>query len=223
MAKGHQMWIENIGTNYNLRKAGSMITHKIWTVSGREFDLSNPQPDEIRLADIILPLAEAPRYAAQTRQPLSVLSHQLTMSKIVPRHLSAAALLHDAGEAYTGDIIGPIKRLLPPDARLLLKTLELGILEAIEKALGIEFVSDLPDLDKYDKALAEHEMLYFYGRPVASAGLFEPELAQRLISRSLNRSKHVVAFEYLSALAHLSPAARDLAAQFNRERRALTA
>jgi len=193
-----------------------MSDHKTTTTSGQLFDLLEPDPEQINLAEIITPLCRAQRYAGQTIKPLSVGAHSLILSRLVPRPLRAAALLHDAAEAYTGDITEPIKGLLPAATLNLLESVERGILQAIEDHLGLLFVGNLPAVMPYDQALAQLEMLHFYGRqPTHQAlALIEPLTATQQLSRALYMTPDQIAFEFLCALCDLSPGLRKEALDY---------
>jgi 5'-deoxynucleotidase YfbR-like HD superfamily hydrolase len=81
---------------------------KTITYSGKNIDLYNLKTDDIDIIDISYGLSNIPRFAGQV--PFySVALHSIEVSKIVPDHLKMSALLHDATEAYIGDIIAPIK------------------------------------------------------------------------------------------------------------------
>lgn len=184
-----------------------MSQHKVWTRSKILFDLVEPDPDEVVLSDIVFPLSSKRRYSDQTTLPLTVAAHSVILSRFVPPHLKAAAVLHDAAEAYTGDIIAPIKKLFP-DFAMHLKTLELGVLTAIEQAFEVPFVEHLPDLDRWDKALADIEMNFFYGRAIHHS-LVEWASALREIQRFTQMSVDSIAFEFMLSICEISSITRS--------------
>jgi hypothetical protein len=85
----------------------------ILTASGKHFDFSDPQPDQIDILDIAQALAFESRFAGHTRYYYSVAQHSELASRIVGDTFALEALLHDAAEAYTKDIPLPLKQLLP--------------------------------------------------------------------------------------------------------------
>lgn len=84
------------------------------TLSGHHLDLLNPQPDQIDFYDIATALARAERFAHHCPvRGYSVLQHSLHVASLLDDPEERLyALLHDASEAYTGDIITPVKQLL---------------------------------------------------------------------------------------------------------------
>lgn len=58
--------------------------------------------------------------------------HSLTVAALVPEELKLAALLHDAAETYVGDMVKPLKALLPA-----FEAIEERVAEAISQAFGI--------------------------------------------------------------------------------------
>jgi hypothetical protein len=81
----------------------------IQTFTGKRFDLLNPQPEMVCTEDIAHHLSLLNRFTGATRFPYSVAQHSVLMSHIVPPELAKAALLHDAHEAYVGDVSAPLK------------------------------------------------------------------------------------------------------------------
>lgn len=82
--------------------------NKTITYSGKNIDLYNLKTDDIDIIDISYALSNIPRFNGQV--PFySVGLHSINVAKIVPENLKISALLHDASEAYIGDMISPIK------------------------------------------------------------------------------------------------------------------
>lgn len=81
------------------------------TATGRAFVFADPRP---HLADIAWSLAGQPRYLAHTRRTYSVAEHSIRVAGYLERTygdplLVLAGLVHDAGEAYYGDVPSPVK------------------------------------------------------------------------------------------------------------------
>ena len=85
----------------------------ILTRTGRRFDLLMPMANQVSTLDIAHALANICRFNGHTRHHYSVAQHCLLVASIVPPEHQLAALLHDATEAYVGDMVRPLKALLP--------------------------------------------------------------------------------------------------------------
>lgn len=80
------------------------------TYSGKQFHPFDPRPDDIEIIDIAHALAMTCRFGGHTKQFYSVAQHcVLVASKASPAN-ALRALMHDAPEAYTGDLVRPIKK-----------------------------------------------------------------------------------------------------------------
>ncbi|KUM43702.1 hypothetical protein [Pseudomonas sp. EpS/L25] len=84
----------------------------ILTATGRRLDLTGSMADDIDPLDLARGLSRACRFAGQTTAFYSVAQHSVLASYHVPPEDALPALLHDAAEAYLGDLTGPLKRLL---------------------------------------------------------------------------------------------------------------
>jgi len=90
------------------------MSAKILTHSGYWFDLEHPETSYISIDDIAHGLSNACRFAGQCFHFYSVAQHCVNVSYAVDdERLALAALLHDASEAYTGDMSSPLKSLCP--------------------------------------------------------------------------------------------------------------
>lgn len=84
------------------------------TYTGRKFFPLDPRAEDIDLKDIAWGLAHQCRYNGHGRFYYSVAEHSVLLSThFAETTLAREALLHDAAEAYIGDVIRPLKRSLP--------------------------------------------------------------------------------------------------------------
>src|SRR3954465_12827051 len=89
--------------------AFSMVTYL-----GNRIDPTKLSPEDIDIEDVAHSLSQICRFAGHTRTHYSVAQHSVLLSLLddLPWHLQKAALLHDASEAYMGDVPRPIKQIL---------------------------------------------------------------------------------------------------------------
>lgn len=82
----------------------------IITYSGRHVNPTDLRPEDICIEDIAHALALCNRFAGHTRRPISVAQHSVYVARLCRGvenrniALESQALLHDASEAYLGDI-----------------------------------------------------------------------------------------------------------------------
>ncbi len=90
------------------------MRHCIPTFSGEAFDPFDPDPSKIHITDIAHQLAALNRWNGATNwsatsPPISVAEHSVRVANQCPRVYRLDGLLHDAAEAYLGDIPRPYK------------------------------------------------------------------------------------------------------------------
>ena len=103
----------------------------IGTISGTRFDAWNIKPDDIKLIDIATGISNVCRFSGQVPWHYSVAQHSLLISRIVPEKYALEGLMHDAAEAYLGDVPKPIRTGLA-DYNALMKLVETAIASKFE-------------------------------------------------------------------------------------------
>ena len=97
---------------------------RIDTFSGLKFSFLTPEIGHISIIDIGKGLANKGHFGGQTEHFFSIAQHSLLVLNLMTLDfknnykMGMAALLHDASEAYTGDMVKPLKELLPEFKRI---------------------------------------------------------------------------------------------------------
>lgn len=82
------------------------------TNSAIVFSIDHPKVEDIEVEDIAHALSLICRYNGQIREFYSVAQHSILVASMVPSKYAMFALMHDASEAYIGDVITPLKKVL---------------------------------------------------------------------------------------------------------------
>ena len=119
----------------------------IQLASGRFFHLLNPSPEEVFIEDIAAATSKLCRWTGHVTSYFSVAQHSFMVSYNVPEQDALWGLLHDATEAYMGDISRPLKKTLDILAPGLLHEFEKALMDAI--AERFELRGDMPSTVKH--------------------------------------------------------------------------
>lgn len=133
---------------------------RIKTASEHLIDLEQPHSVDIEIGDIAKGLSQVNRYGGQTYRPYSVAQHSVYVSYAYPDFMSKyrdwvltpsawgqvalAGLMHDASEAYIGDVMKPLKEAMPQYRRI-----EANLMEAIAQRFNInrDFLAAVHEVD----------------------------------------------------------------------------
>lgn len=140
---------------------------KFGTRSGYMFDLLTPDPNMVDIEEIAHCLAYECRYNGHIPGDnfLSVAEHSVAVCERIQKDVESGsvnvpliALLHDAHEAYTGDVTAPLKRLLPE-----IREVERVIQEVVHTKYGISEVSEKTArvVKRADEQVGEMERMIF--------------------------------------------------------------
>jgi len=162
----YQILSTNFGFGYKEVKRAWKNVH-FGTRSGFMFDLLTPDENMISIEEIAHCLAYECRYNGHVPGDnfLSVAEHSVVVCERIQKSIESGAvnvaliaLLHDAHEAYTGDAVAPLKRILPE-----IKEIEKTIQDVIHKKFGISPVSEKTAsiVKRADEQSAELEVLQF--------------------------------------------------------------
>lgn len=126
-------------TKQENRMAFGCNANTIKLCSGRYFDLRDPKPDQFDITDIAGGLSRICRFGGQVPVFYSVAEHswqcaQVAIADDLPTDGVLAVLLHDAAEAFIGDVVKPLKVMLPGYAAI-----EARVEATIEIAFGVDF------------------------------------------------------------------------------------
>jgi hypothetical protein len=94
------------------------LANTIKVAAGHYVDLADPQPETIDIISIATALGRICRFGGHCPQFYSVAEHcvhayELARADGLPTEALKAILLHDAAEAYIGDMVRPLKITMP--------------------------------------------------------------------------------------------------------------
>ncbi len=115
----------------------------IQTYTGRRFDLFHPDPEQVDIRDIAHALGRICRWTGHTLNAYSVAEHSVRVALLVEAWdptAAYAALMHDAHEAYVGDVSSPMKQAMRRQAKVgpcSFDRIEDRVVQAVRHALAI--------------------------------------------------------------------------------------
>ena len=91
------------------------LRHGGWflTSTGKQFFPLDPRAEDICIEDIAHALSNVCRFGGHCRDFYSVAQHSVHVSDLVPPEHAMLGLMHDATEAYIGDMVRPLKLCMP--------------------------------------------------------------------------------------------------------------
>jgi hypothetical protein len=133
---------------------------------GSYFDFEAPETSAFSIDDIAHGLSQICRFTGQCGAFYSVAEHSIHVSRLVPPEHALAGLLHDAAEAFLGDVSKPLKTMMP-DYRAIEKRVEWAVLARFRVAF-------MPDCVKH----ADRIMLLTEQRALMANADLWPDLAE---------------------------------------------
>lgn len=141
----------------------------ILTQSGTYFDFTDPENSEFTIEDIAHALAHICRFTGHPRFFYSVAQHSVLCSLICAPEHALVTLMHDAAEAFVGDVSRPLKALLP----------DYKVIETrVEEAIANRFLLPYPwpdEVKRVDAMMLRHEQRSLMGNHSTWNGSVTPD------------------------------------------------
>ena len=146
----------------------------IRTWSGKHIKYDEFSVEDVDILDIAHALSMVCRFGGHVPRHYSVAEHCLLVAQLVPDELKLAALLHDAAEAYVGDMVSPLKRLLPH-----YRAMETNIQFKIDSVFSAHHIGEATQvIHEADMKALYIEARSFYGENEIEAWGFAPEIVE---------------------------------------------
>jgi len=145
-------------------------TSRIPTYTGRLVDVLNLNWRDICIEDIAHALSNYCRFTGHVRHHYSVAQHSILVSHVVPQRFALHGLLHDASEAYLGDISRPLKY---SDVMAKYRILERRTQETINGVFGLT-INEPKEVKHADNVVLATELRDLFDRVEENLGLPEP-------------------------------------------------
>lgn len=141
--------------------SGPITGNTIRRFSGGYFDFADPESTPVSLVDIAVGLSNTCRFAGQLNEFYSVAEHSIHCLHVANEmgcslYEKRAVFMHDAAEAFVGDVPKPLKIMLPG-----YKQIEKQVEAAIFKHFDIVM---FPVVKEIDLMLLRAEKEHFFGK-----------------------------------------------------------
>jgi 5'-deoxynucleotidase YfbR-like HD superfamily hydrolase len=133
-------------------KGNDAVKAYIATVTGKKFFLLSPKLEDIDIQDIAHALAMQCRWTGHTKFHYSIAQHSYYCSFLGPESEAFDRLMHDASEAYIGDLNRPLKHYT--EAGIAYRRQEAVIQRAIAERFGFSIIEPI------SVKIADNMMLY---------------------------------------------------------------
>jgi hypothetical protein len=193
---GERRWaprLEAEGTMDLARGAGTQrLGDWMQTYTGLQFWPLDPRPGEVRAEDVARALSMQCRFNGHSEAFYSVAQHSVHVSRLVPPEDALWGLMHDAAEAYVGDMIRPIKT---PEFR----AMEDGVLRAVASRFGLPWPAP-PSVREADGAALATEARDLMKAPPAPWEPLPPPDPRPILALGPREAE----LEFLGRLRHLA-------------------
>lgn len=172
------------------------------TYKGNRFDFNNMGKTVLDIEDIAHSLSLVCRFGGHCREFYSVAQHSVYVSQLCKPDHKLAGLLHDATEAYIGDMVTPLKRLVPD-----FQNYEGDLWRVLAKQFGLprEMPQDVRDADITMLAAEARDLLNAdvstWGLKAAPESIKIVPWAPKLAEKYFLEAFHTMDGEYARALA----------------------
>jgi len=135
------------------------VGNTIKVAAGHYVDLANPTPHSIDIRTIAAALSKMCRFGCHAPRFYSVAEHcihatDLAVSEGFVGGALRAVFLHDAAEAYIGDVVKPLKVMLPDYA-----VVERRMEQAVSEAFGVDFERWAETVKRFDWMMLKAEKM----------------------------------------------------------------
>ncbi len=135
------------------------LGNTIKVAAGHYVDLADPSPESIEIGTVAASLSKLCRFGCHCPRFYSVAEHcihatALAVSEGFAGDALRAVFLHDAAEAYIGDVVKPLKVMLPDYA-----VVEQRMEKAVAESFGVDFVRWADTVKRFDRMMLKAEKL----------------------------------------------------------------
>lgn len=138
------------------------IKNTIKVSAGHYVDLASPDPETIEIKSIAAALSKTCRFGGHCPKYYTVAEHcihavGLAFQDHVTCDVLRTILLHDATEAYVGDVVKPLKAMLPE-----YQVIESNIEQAVSARFNVDFVRYGDVVKRYDRLMLKAEKIQMW-------------------------------------------------------------